>query len=92
MTYDRAMTENALILVDLEDPKMCSRKTWRLPSSGVLCGRLTKEELFIHVVDGGSAVIPFDQEYEDESADLGFHPIGPDCAKKLPEGYAGRRR
>lgn len=39
----------------------------------------------VHIIEGGGKVLhPEDEKrYDDHKADVGWHPIGPDCARKL---------
>lgn len=42
-------------------------------------------KFFVHLVDGGLTVLhPKDEKnYQPDGGDLGFHPVGPDCGKKI---------
>ena len=44
----------------------------------VVCGRMANSE-FVVLSDGGEYITP--EEYRD--TDLGYYPVGPDCARKL---------
>lgn len=42
----------------------------------------------VHCVEGTvTLIVPAAQDYTDEAADMGWWPVGPECAKKLPAGY-----
>ena len=57
----------------------------------VLCQRDIKDETarWMHEVDGGGAIchVSDSAHYEATPGDLGAQPVGPHCAKKIPEGY-----
>ena len=61
----------------------------------LFCGRKTKGMYWVHEVDGGGVIAPADFEYTNEAADLGWWEVGPECRKRLPDGYVaiteGRR-
>lgn len=48
---------------------------------------ITKPTLWVHVYDGGRHFVMQGQNEDDlnieEAGDLGWHPVGSDCAKKL---------
>lgn len=61
----------------------------------VLCARPMSESAldraqYVRVVQGGASLAPVDLENIPEASDLGFQPIGPECAKRVPANY--RRR
>lgn len=49
-----------------------------------------KQTHFVHIVDGGGSIFPAEGTYKNEAADLGLHPVGPECRKKIPKGYIVR--
>ncbi len=55
-----------------------------------ICGRRTKPDAaHARVVDGGTRFATPD-EVADEAGDMGFFPIGSECAKSLPTAYLTR--
>lgn len=45
-------------------------------------------QLSVHAVAGTiTRLIPADQPYDDEMADMGWWSVGPECAKRLPAAY-----
>lgn len=66
--------------VDTPDPDRC-----------LLCQKAIKDPRKaskVHMVDGGFVLIPTEQEYTNEAAEMGWWTVGPDCARKLPAGYS----
>jgi len=60
-----------------------------------LCGKgLTAKSLseawWIHLVDGGDSLAPVSEPDSDDPGELGWHPIGPDCARSIPLAYRQR--
>jgi hypothetical protein len=56
-------------------------------NSCVCCGLRTAEKLYIHATTDWTAVdvetIPEDEDFDSQ----GFFPVGPECAKRFPNGY-----
>lgn len=52
----------------------------------VCCGKATRGERWVHLAGYGGQFVTEDEPV-DETEDLGWFPIGPECAKKLPAGY-----
>lgn len=42
----------------------------------------------IHIVEGGAFIAHPSYEYSDTAADVGWHSIGPECARLFPHGFA----
>lgn len=53
----------------------------------IICGRPTVKPRVIHIVDGGAAVAHPDYDYLNGAADVGWHSIGPECARMFPKGW-----
>lgn len=59
----------------------------------ILCGRTLLHTSRcapseIHVVDGGAAIAHPDYEWPWPESDVGWHSIGPECARMFPPGWA----
>lgn len=55
-----------------------------------LCGRATDGHRWIHVVDGGRGAVAHHLDarlFEGDPGEMGLHPIGPECAKRLGPLY-----
>lgn len=55
-----------------------------------LCGKAVdpdKTSAWVHLVDGGINLGHVTGQDFEESADLGWYPVGSDCAKKVPKDY-----
>ena len=55
-----------------------------------LCGKPVNPNTakhWIHLVEGGGKLGHIEETNFEECADLGWHPVGSDCAKKVPKGY-----
>jgi hypothetical protein len=75
----------------LYDPDTYDRHKDRHSPSGehcAICGapmaKTTTRTRFVHIVDGGTHIAPVAEEYDNPAADLGWWPIGHDCAKRIP--------
>ena len=57
-----------------------------------ICGREVNPNTawWIHVVDGGGMALRNDAQYDDAPADMGFWPLGPECANQVPADYRKR--
>lgn len=47
-----------------------------------LCGKATRGERFVHLARYGGALVSEDETLN-EAEDMGYFPVGPECAKKL---------
>ena len=61
----------------------------------IICSRKVKlnNDMMVHCVNGSPyEIVRVDEPAESihEAGDMGWWDIGPDCAKKLPEGYVGK--
>jgi len=56
----------------------------------VRCGKEVKNEKYsIHLIEGGNTMLAVADEnkYDNEAADMGWHPIGSECAKHIPQEF-----
>lgn len=54
----------------------------------ILCGRrVGANARSIHLVGGGARLVDVSVDYDDGPAELGWHSIGPECAKKFPKNF-----
>jgi len=61
----------------------------------IICSRKVRKgnKLMVHCVNGSPyEIVKVNEPAENihEAGDMGWWDIGPDCAKKLPEGYVGQ--
>lgn len=70
----------------IEESKVKAR--FRDANRCVICGRPVNRDhsLFVRLLSNGNLVSSLSFEYK--PIEIGFLPIGPDCNKKLPEGYS----
>lgn len=49
------------------------------------CGRPTRRDFAVHVIDGGSTVLHPEDEplYQSDDGDMGLHFVGPECRKRF---------
>ena len=63
------------------------------------CGKVMlpgKPRFYVHSIDGGASVLHPDSEADyaalgaklTDSSDMGFWPVGPECARKFGKGFA----
>jgi hypothetical protein len=52
------------------------------------CGRrVYPVKLRVHMVNGGSELASIDEPDDPWDSEMGWHAIGPECAKKLPPNF-----
>ena len=65
------------------------------PNECLLCRRPLADKAvatgwYVHLIHGGDHLAPKDWEpttHEDHAGDVGWHPVGSECAKKVPLAY-----
>lgn len=67
-------------------PAYDGRRGWGEHWPCAVCGRpLQHPRAWVHLVDGGTQVCDPEAEYHDPAADVGWHPVGPECLRNFPE-------
>jgi len=54
------------------------------------CGKEVKNQKYsVHLIEGGNTMLAVADEYKynNESADMGWFPIGSECAKHIPQEF-----
>jgi hypothetical protein len=54
------------------------------------CGKEVKNEKYsVHLIEGGNTILAKADEdkYNNEAADMGWYPIGGECAKHIPKEF-----
>lgn len=79
--------------IDYAKPDRQEREAMHDGEPCIICGRKVRVglgTLAIHLVDGGSTIAAASDDGPfDAASDLGWFPIGSDCAKRLPPSCIG---